>query len=132
MLVYRIVHHLYSNNLNASGLKGRWNSAGKEVIYAAESIPLAFLENLVRRQGVGFNKDFKTMIIDIPASIKVATIELVDLPVGWRNFNNYAACQTLGDEWYNKAKNLVLKVPSAVLPEAYNYVINTSLPEFKR
>ncbi len=130
MLVYRIVHHSYSKNLFASGIKGRWNGLGKKVIYTAESIPLAFLENMVRRQGAGFNNDFKIMVIEIPAKTLMSEINVAELAAGWRDFNNYAECQPLGDEWYDAAKTLVLKVPSAVLPESFNYVINTEHPGF--
>ncbi|MEO6818922.1 MAG: RES family NAD+ phosphorylase [Ginsengibacter sp.] len=131
MLVYRIVHKKYSTNLFASGLKGRWNSAGKKVIYTSESIPLAFLENMVRRQGVGFNSDFKIMIIDIPDSASISVINLSDLESGWRDFKDYSKCQPSGDKWYDEGKSLVLKVPSAVLSEAFNYVINSEFSDFK-
>ena len=130
MLVYRIVHKTYSTGLYASGLKGRWNSAGKKVIYTAESIPLAFLENMVRRQGVGFNKDFKIMIIEIPDSIIISSINLSDLEDGWRDIKDYSKCQLFGDKWYDEGKAMVLKVPSAVLPEAFNYVINSEFSDY--
>ena len=130
MLVYRIVHKTYSTGLYASGLKGRWNSAGKKVIYTAESIPLAFLENMVRRQGVGFNKDFRIMIIEIPDSIIISSINLSDLEDGWRDIKDYSKCQLFGDKWYDEDKAMVLKVPSAVLPEAFNYVINSEFSDY--
>lgn len=92
MLVYRIVHKLYAT-LFASGLKGRWNNTGNKVIYAAKSIPLSFLENMVRRQGVGFNDDFKIMIIKIPDDFSIETISVSKLNSGWRNPNDYSqAC----------------------------------------
>lgn len=130
MLVYRIVHNVYSKNLFASGAKGRWNGLGKKVIYAAESIPLAFLENMVRRQGVGFNNDFKIMIIEVPDKTSISEIDVSKLAIGWRDFNDYSKCQPLGDKWYDAAKTLVLKVPSAVLPESFNYVINSEHSDF--
>ena len=125
MLVYRIVHKNFSDNLYASGLKGRWNSTGNKVIYAAESIPLAFLENMVRRQGVGFNNDFKIMIVEIPDELSITSIEVSELKEGWRDFKDYSFCQLLGDKWYTDSKTPLLKVPSAILQECYNYVINT-------
>lgn len=131
MLVYRIVHALYSNTLFASGIVGRWNSVGKKVIYTAESIPLAFLENMVRRQGVGFNKDFKIMFIEIPDNTQIATIDISELEESWRDFHDYSSCQRLGDNWYNEGKALVLKVPSAILPEAFNYIINSEHRDYK-
>lgn len=69
MLLYRITHKQFSQSLVAPGFGGRWNSEGKNVIYTAESIPLAFLESMLRRQGVGFNRDFNTMIIEVPDTL---------------------------------------------------------------
>lgn len=132
MLVYRITHKSYSKELYASGLKGRWNGAGNKVIYCAESIPLAFLENMVRRQGVGFNNDFKIMIIEIPDELAVTSIGVSDLKEGWRDFKDYSLCQPLGDEWYNEGKTPVLKAPSAVLPECFNYLINNKHTDYTR
>jgi RES domain-containing protein len=113
-------------------MAGRWNGAGKKVLYCAESIALAFLENMIRRQGVGFNADFKIMLIEIPDAVGITTINTADLQTGWRDFKDYAACQPLGDQWYDRGKTLVLKVPSAVLPESCNYVINTMHVDFKK
>ena len=130
MLVYRIVHKKYSSSLFASGLKGRWNSSGKKVIYTAESIPLAFLENMVRRQGVGFNSDFRILFIDIPDSIGILTVNVSNLEDGWRDFKDYSKCQPIGDKWYDEGKKMILKVPSAVLPDSFNYVINTEFSDY--
>ncbi len=132
MLAYRIAHKSFSKKLFATGIKGRWNSEGKKVIYCAESIPLSFLENMIRRQGVGFNDDFKIMIIEIPDELEITVFRAADLKDGWRNFKDYSKCEALGDQWYDEGKKPVLKVPSAVLPEAYNYVINTLHPAFKK
>jgi RES domain-containing protein len=132
MLIYRIVHKIYSGTLFASGIQGRWNSAGNKVLYAAESIPLAFLENMVRRQGVGFNSDFQIMFISVPDPVSVEEVSINDLSPDWRDPNNYSACLPIGDKWYHNGKSLALKVPSAVMPEAFNYVINTIHPDYKK
>lgn len=132
MLVYRITHKNYSKELSAAALRGRWNTSGKKVIYCAESIPLAFLENMVRRQGAGFNDDFKIMIIEIPDNLKITVINVPDLADGWRDFEDYSKCQPFGDQWYEEGKTTVLKVPSAVLPDCSNYLLNTVHADFRR
>ena len=132
MLVYRIVHKTYSKELVASGIPGRWNSTGKKVIYCAESIALAFLENMVRRQGVGFNQDFKIIIIEVPDNPEMTSITSSQLKQGWSDINDYSKCQPIGDNWYNDGNTLLLKVPSAILPESYNYVINTMHINYKK
>ena len=116
MLVYRIVHKKWSTSLFASGLEGRWNREGNKVIYCAKSIALAFLENMVRRQGIGFNRDFKIMFIDVPDFLKVSEINEDDLEEEWRDLHNYTTCQQASNHWYDKGEAPVLKVPSAMLP----------------
>lgn len=76
MLAYRITHKDYSHTHFASGMEGCWNSAGKKVLYCAESIALAFSESMIRRQGVGFNMLFKILIIEIPDDLPIETIQL--------------------------------------------------------
>lgn len=132
MLVYRIVFKAYSKALSAPGVSGRWNGAGRKVIYTAESIPLAFLENMIRRKGVGFNGDFKTMIIEIPDASRITGIAASSLPGGWRDFHDYTFCQAIGNKWYDAGDTPVLKVPSAVLPDNFNYVLNATHPEYKK
>lgn len=132
MLLFRIAHKDFSDKLFASGLPGRWNGDNKKVIYCAETIALALLENMVRRQGVGFNHDFKIMLIEAPSSLKVTTIEIENLEKGWRDFRNYSFCQSIGNKWYEQCKTPLLKVPSAILPEAFNFVINTNHQDYKK
>lgn len=100
MLVYRIAHKNYSNRLYA----------GNKVVYFAKSIPLAFLENMVRRQGVGFNHDFEIMIVEVPEDLEITSVDFARLKKGWRQFNNYSYCQPIGDDWYNGGKPPLLKL----------------------
>ena len=132
MLVYRIVHKSFSRKIIAPGFAGRWNGSGRKVIYCAESIALAFLENMIRRQGIGFNQDFRTMILEIPETMKIQQVKFKDLPSGWRKFNDYSQSQPIGNKWYDEGIYPVLKVPSAVLPESFNYVLNATHPDCKK
>ena len=131
MLAYRIALKKYSTGLFAPGFSGRWNGSGRKVIYCAESIAIAFLENMIRRQGIGFNDDFKIMILEIPFHIKVQVIPVDDLLPGWRDITDYTLCQPVGNKWYDEGAYPVFKVPSAVLPDSSNYVINSEHPDFK-
>jgi RES domain-containing protein len=132
MLVYRIGHKDYAGKLEASGANGRWASAGKMVIYAAQSIELAFLESMIRRQGVGFNRDFVTVVINLPGDQQIEEVKTGDLKDGWRDFRDYRACQFIGNKWYDDLRTPILKVPSAILPQSHNYVLHTLHPEFRK
>ena len=57
-------------------------------------------------------------------------IKITDLPVDWRKMSAYSALQKIGSEWYENQETLALKVPSAVIPNEFNFVINTEHPDF--
>lgn len=130
MLVFRIAHKKYAEKLSVSGLSGRWNSNGKLVLYTSENISLALLENMIYRVGTGFNDDFKIMLIEI-LNEKFEEIDVKKLPKNWRKMDSYPELQEKGDNWYDQQKSLLLKVPSSVLPQNFNMVINTTHPDFK-
>ena len=132
MLVFRILHKKYSDALFAPGIEGRWNSYGKKVLYCSESIPLGFMESMIRRQGVGFNTDFQIAHISIPDTITIKQVNVDELEKGWNNPHDYSGCQKIGDEWYDRHEELILKIPSAVLSICSNYMLNTLHQDFKK
>jgi RES domain-containing protein len=132
MLVYRFVHKAFSTSLFTPGLAGRWNGPGRKVIYAAESIPLAFMESMIRRKGIGFNDEFRIMIIGIPDTLAITAVDPDSAASGWRDFFDYSICQSIGNDWYDKGLTPILKVPSAVLTTNFNLVINSLHPDFKQ
>ena len=130
MEVYRITKSRYADSLIASGGAARWNGRGHFVIYTAASRALACLENVVHRSGEGLQDDFRVMLIQIPDELLVETISLHELPANWLTPESYPICQTLGHEWLRQAKSTVLQVPSAIIPNESNYLINPQRPHF--
>ena len=132
MIVTRIVLKKYAGELFAPGIAGRWNSEGNKVVYTAGSISLAIMENLVRRKGYGFNHDFAVMYIELPDNIGITAFSSETLPKGWNHPTDHTVGQTIGDAWYTSLKTPVLKVPSAFVPEEYNFVLHSLHPHFSR
>jgi len=132
MHVYRITHINWAGKLKASGRVARWNSEGKFVIYTASSRALACLENVVHRSGEGLNNLFKIITIYIPDKITIEKIEPVELTTNWFEFESYSQCQKIGNLWFNNAVSCILEVPSAIIPDEKNYIINTNHPEFEK
>lgn len=131
MEVYRITHIKWSEHLIASGKGGRWNSAGRNVIYAASSRALTCLENVVHRSGEGLNCLFKVIVINIPDNLKREKVDPKSLSEEWYKFEKYHECRLIGDEWYRKNESAILEVPSAIIPNEKNYLINTDHSDFK-
>lgn len=132
MNVYRITKKKYSNELVSSGLANRWNDKGEDVIYASETRSLACLENIVHRSGLIRSDSYCTMVIYIPDELLFSTINLDDLPDDWNSTELCTRCQQLGSDWFKSKSTALLRVPSAVIPEEYNIVINTKHADFKK
>lgn len=107
---------------------GRWNSAGVPVIYTAEHKSLAMLEILVHLRKV---KDYELYSVKFDESL-VQELAVQNLPANWDVEPPTSDTQELGDSWVMSASSAVLSVPSVVVPEERNYILNPRHPDFKR
>jgi len=125
MIVYRITTEKYSKNLSSSGAPNRWNNEGEQVIYSAESRSLASLEMVVHRASIKPTLKYKVLVIDIdiPKS-QISKIDIGKLPINWRSISAYSYLQEMGSDWYLKKKKLLLQIPSSIIPQEKNYIIN--------
>lgn len=132
MEVYRICLEKWSHSLIPSGRAARWNSDRVQLLYTAGSRSLACLENLVHRSGEGSNANFRIMVIEIPDDIKQVEIVLKDLPKKWAEVSHYEYCRRIGDDWIRKGKTCLLTVPSSIISQEKNILLNPAHPEFNR
>jgi len=132
MEVFRIAKESFAKKLIASGRANRWNLDDQFIIYTGSSRSLSSLELIIHENSVSPSFKYKVMIISIADEENLFHQVLQsDLPKSWRNLIAYPDLQHIGSEWYLKNKSLILKVPSAVIPKEYNYLINTFHPDFK-
>ncbi|MCB0819612.1 MAG: RES family NAD+ phosphorylase [Bacteroidetes bacterium] len=132
MDLFKIAEAKFAFSLNASGKANRWNKPGEFVIYASQSRALATLEMVARRSMIMPGKlDYKMMVIQVEDSASVQEISQAQLPASWNALSKYPTLQELGSGWYQSQNTLLLKVPSAIIPEEFNFVINTLHPEFE-
>lgn len=132
MIVYRITLAKFSKSLYASGNAARWNSKDVKMIYSTSGRALACLENLVHRSSIGLSERFRTMIIEIPDKLKITVFDKNVLDKDWYEFANYPYTQNLGDDWIQSGIGAVMQVPSAIIPEEFNYLINPGHPDFSK
>ena len=108
---------------------GRWNSAGLPAVYTAESPALAILEMLVHA-----DLSLLPHYVAIPVrfSEELATsVDVAGLPHGWREHPGPSALRKIGDDWLLNGASLALKLPTAVAPAGWNYLLNPAHPKFK-
>lgn len=122
----RITHDIWSG-AGAARVGGRWNAPGVEVIYAASTKSLSMLETLV--QGGDFSVPRAAIEAQIPADVAIET--LTPLPAGWRELDSSGA-RDAGTAWVASGRTAVLRVPSAVVPDEMNFLINPRHPDAVR
>lgn len=131
MELFRIAKEKYASNLTPSGSANRWNLTDQQVIYAAGSRSLATLELTVHRTGIISSLPYSVMVISVPDDDHfVHQIKTSRLPTDWRSIAAYGTLQQMGSRWYREKHSLMLKIPSAVIPMEFNYMINTLHPDF--
>jgi RES domain-containing protein len=108
---------------------GRWNSRGYRAVYLADSLALATLEVMVHGVSYETLHNYVCILATIPKKI-TQEVDLKNLPRNWRNDLPPAELRELGDRWLNGKKSAVLKVPSAVIPVEFNYVLNPRHKDF--
>lgn len=133
MIVYRICNAKYSNDLSGTGAKlmgARWNSKGIAVLYTSQHISLSVLEMLVNTNFKDYKIALDLLYINIPEHIKVLTVEAKSLKDNWMSDFEYT--RYIVDEILTQKQTAVIKVPSAVINEEYNYLINPMHNDFKK
>jgi RES domain-containing protein len=132
MELFRIAKEKYAFDLTPSGSANRWNLTDQQVIYAASSRSLATLELTVHRTGIITKLPYRVMVLSVPDQDHfVHQIKIGTLPENWRTIAAYSKLQQLGSQWYRDKSSLLLKIPSAVIPMEYNYILNTLHPDFE-
>jgi len=131
--VYRLIKEKYAfEPLDPQGARrygGRWNSKGMPVVYASDSIALASLEKLVHLHRADILNHFVLCTILLNEDMLMTLAEDV-LPVDWRDDPPPISTIVIGDEWLASGESLVLAVPSTVIPQQYNLLINPEHPSF--
>lgn len=122
-----------ADDLSGAGAKitgGRWNRKGNAMLYTSTSIALACLETIVHlgASGLPFNRYLVKLEVPLATWNARKRIDPVKL-TGWDAQPAGAVSLDAGDEWLVSLASSLLLVPSAIVPEEYNVLINPHHPE---
>jgi RES domain-containing protein len=132
MIVFRISNELYKNDISGEGaaLNGsRWNSRRTRILYTGEYISLVILESLVHLRSLDVPERQYLLQIELPDG-EFAEIKESKLKDQWQQHPNYT--QWMGDQFVLANQSLILKVPSAIVPQEHNLLVNPLHAEFKK
>lgn len=137
MIVYRIDRIKRKDQLlSGEGAKlygGRWNAKGLAALYVASSGSLALLEMLVHfDKKEQLPQDRILVEIEIPDKLIIKTISVKRLPEYWKNSPAPKGLTAFYSKMVNEQTHIALAVPSVIVPQEYNYVINPNHPEISK
>ena len=134
--VYRLTKRRYQNQIfsGIGGLyaDGRWTFRGHPVIYTSASISLAVLEYTLNYRRRGWVPASVLGRAIIPDKLKIDVVTRTDLPRNWSAAESPPTLREIGQRWLDSGKSAVLQVPSAVVVEEWNYILNPQHPDFKK
>jgi len=111
---------------------GRWHPRGIRIVYTSATLSLAALELLVQVDRDLLWANLVQIEINLPDDLPMERIEAGRLPSNWRHYPAPAALQRIGAGWIEQGKTAVLRVPSAVIPDEANYLLNPAHPATER
>lgn len=122
-----------AEDMTGAGAKatgGRWNRKGRAVLYTSTSVALACLETVVHSKMGSLPINRYLVRIDLPPDAWSARVEHTagSLPPGWNATPEAKVSLDLGDAWLAAGDSPVMLVPSVVVPEEHNVLINPKHP----
>lgn len=134
MRVWRITRASFRNTVlsgrgSTSRDGARWNPPGYASVYLAGTGALALAEVLVHiKSGTHATKAGLAWFgFDLPDD-SIASVDPASLPTGWNSIPPTRVSQVIGTAFLKAGKDLALKVPSAIVPFEYNYLLNPDHP----
>lgn len=129
MMLYRIASRTHIRDMSGTGsmlFGGRWNMKGVRMLYTSQSVSLAMLEVLANLSSPHISRNLHLAEIHFPDHL---AIQECDLPDHWSSFPFSQGTISLGTDFI-KSGGLCLKVPSALVPSEYNYLLNPLHADF--
>lgn len=123
-----------ADNLSGKGAEltgGRWNRKGTPMLYCASNISLACLETIVHLGAGALPLNRYLVQIIVPKTLYNSAIHLdkSTTPVGWDAEPAGKVSLDLGTQWCANLTSALLCVPSTIVPEELNILINPSHPD---
>ena len=102
------------------------------MVYTSSTLALAALEVFVHVSPSDAPVDLVAIPADIPDELTITRVRARDLPPGWRRYPAPLGLARLGSEWLRRGRTPVLQVPSAVIPQEANYLLNPGHSDVRR
>jgi RES domain-containing protein len=127
MILWQISNYATLDGEGGKLFPARWHSSGRAIVYTADHPASSLCEMLANTDAGSLPSSFQLLKISVK-EIRVALQN--NLIANW--VENVEFTRKLGDKWLEESNSAILRVPSALLPEAYNYLINPVHPDIDK
>lgn len=129
--LWRISDHIDLEGLGGKKFSSRWSSLGRRVVYLAESPAGALLEVLVHfdLDSEDIPKFYTLLRVSAPDETAMRSL---DPPTGGEWRNDEQMTRRIGDAWLSSLETPVARVPSAIMPHTWNYLLNPEHADAKQ
>jgi len=121
MILWRISRHRDLYGRGGISFAGRWHHAGMPVVYLAESPAGALIETCVHLSANDVPPSF-TLLKILGPDLAFDEIGITRLGHDWPA--SQGTTRDLGSGWLKRGSSALLRVPSALVPETANYLLN--------
>ena len=111
---------------------GRWSSPGVRLAYPSEHLSLAIIEYFVHIDRDDPPPDLVVATADVPDDVSRVDVAPARLPATWRQTPAPAELAAIGDRFARARRAAILVVPSALVPDEFNWLLNPEHPDFRR
>ena len=124
MLLWRISNYATLDGRGGLFASARWHTQGRPIVYFAQTPAGALAEALVHLElDLGnLPASYKLLKADAPDELAIREVTEADLPANWKE--DLIVTRTIGDEWLAARSTALLRVPSVIVPETYNVLLN--------
>ncbi|WP_166878304.1 RES family NAD+ phosphorylase [Massilia mucilaginosa] len=133
MRFWRISHRKYALDRLRAGAAlfgGRWNVIGMPALYCATAVALCVIEKFVHVERTPL-PPLALVAVDVPDHHTLYEPGIAALPARWDDLLTSATAQLFGGTWLASRTNLAMKVPSAIVKEEFNVIINPLHPDYR-
>jgi RES domain-containing protein len=132
MFLWRISNHSTLDGRGGLETSARWHTQGRPIVYLSESVAGAVLEVIVHLElsAARLPKSYRLLKVEAPDNLAIEKLSAANLGETWTE--DEVATRTLGDEWLASKHTPLLRVPSAIIPETFNVLLNSAHEEARR
>ncbi|MGH2643680.1 MAG: RES family NAD+ phosphorylase [Chitinophagaceae bacterium] len=134
MQAFHLGKSKFAGDLTGKGAElfaGRWNRKGIPCIYTASSLSLSVLEYAVNNSLDNIPRALCYTVYEIPDK-EYKKFSIASLPGDWMNRPAPVSTMDFGTRFLRECMHLVIAVPSVIVPEENNFLLNPLHEDFKK